>query len=406
MKKLLLFITLLFQISTITASNNAGAFLEKSMGPRPTAMGFAYAAAATDANSIYLNPAGLTNIERQHVSVHNYNAFETSYFGAQGSFKWESVQFGMGLVRANVSDINEVIRNDSGNLEKTGTSFAYTGYALYFGGAQTFFNKLSIGANAKYIQETLFNSAGTGIGFDMGSQFMLTEWLRLGAAVQNITPTEIKWENTTEKMPRTITLGTLIYVNELQSLSMDVKKKQGRPMTYHFGTEYFITPYFPLRLGYDDSEFSIGLGLYFDQLSADFSFTNLDDFVQDDIYKFGLTYYFKSQYENEYVPPAIPTYTYVPEVEDVPEVVIPDPIIRVKLDELTTIRKSRRVMGVSGTVEHIETLTINDQKVHVRPDNKFYKVVTLSEDESFILTFKGISPSKKEVSVIKYFLRE
>ena len=48
----------------------------------------------------------------------------------------------------------------------------------------------------------------------------------------------------------------------------------------------------------------------------------------------------------------------------------------------------------------------NDKYVFIRPDKKFYQVVTLPTDDTFILKFEGIGPSKKEISVIKYFIRE
>ena len=130
MKKLLYLFFLISITSTPYASNNAGAFLEKSVGPRPASLGLAYSAAANDTYSIYLNPAGLTHVQRRQWSLHHYRAFETSYFGTQGTFKWKSLYFGLGLIRANVNDIDEVIRNDEGTLQKTGTSFSYHAMAL------------------------------------------------------------------------------------------------------------------------------------------------------------------------------------------------------------------------------------------------------------------------------------
>ena len=84
----------------------------------------------------------------------------------------------------------------------------------------------------------------------------------------------------------------------------------------------------------------------------------------------------------------------------------PAPVIHINLDNLVKIKKDRVKKGISGRVENVKKVFINDTAVFVRPDNKFYIVMPLPLDDRFEFNFKAIGTNGKEVTDTITFVRQ
>ena len=84
----------------------------------------------------------------------------------------------------------------------------------------------------------------------------------------------------------------------------------------------------------------------------------------------------------------------------------PAPVIHINLDNLVKIKKDRVKKGISGRVENVKKMFINDTAVFVRPDNKFYIVMPLPLADRFEFNFKAIGTNGKEVTDTITFVRQ
>jgi hypothetical protein len=84
----------------------------------------------------------------------------------------------------------------------------------------------------------------------------------------------------------------------------------------------------------------------------------------------------------------------------------PAPVIHINLDNIVQIKKDRVKKGISGRVENVKTVFINDTAVFVRPDNKFYIVMPLPLEDQFEFNFKAIGTNGKEVTDTITFVRQ
>jgi len=279
----------------VVAENNAGAFIEKSYGPRPIAMGSAFTGVANDGNAIYLNPAGLTQIKKSEIEVRNFQGFETVFTGFNYTSKWQGVSYGIGFQNAVVDDIQRSSLV-SGRWKATGDVFAYRANAGFLSVAKEIIPKLSLGGTVKYIYEKLDANTGTGVGIDAGMHYQINDGVGLGIAVQNVTPTPIKWNTDsgqTDTIPRTIRGGTgILLLDKSLLLSADISYTENRPIYGHAGVEYWLLNIIPLRAGLDGESLSMGTGLHMQNIGMDVSWVSpkLDEI--DDIYRFSIKYQF------------------------------------------------------------------------------------------------------------------
>ena len=90
----------------------------------------------------------------------------------------------------------------------------------------------------------------------------------------------------------------------------------------------------------------------------------------------------------------------------VSQVALPAPVLHINLDNVVKIKKDRVKKGISGRVENVKKMFINDTAVFVRPDNKFYIVMPLPLDDRFEFNFKAIGTNGKEVTDTITFVRQ
>lgn len=185
----LLFVVLLASPVAVSAQSKvgttAGGFLEIGTGARGVGMGETLVAASNDVNSLYWNPAGITNIRGGQAGFHhttwiagtslNYAAIamevpNVAHFGAQ-----------VYIFDSGEMEVTDILFPDG-----TGENFKVQDIMIGLTAARQLTDRFSIGGSVKYIQSTIWRMSASTIGLDLGMQYDTPlKNLRLGFNISN-----------------------------------------------------------------------------------------------------------------------------------------------------------------------------------------------------------------------------
>lgn len=279
------------------------------VGGRPLGMGGAYVALANDATAGYYNPAGLARMNYPQITLmhderygnlvnYDYAAVAIPY-GSDMSFALSVIRLGVdgipdtrnALYDANGDGIID-IKDDKLDYSKI-TEFSNQDWAFYFTFAKRYSDKINFGANVKFIMEKLAEYNATGVGFDIGATYSVTDKFLLGANLQDITTTVVAWNTgRTELITPTFKLGGAYLLDFLggkitPALDFDVRFENRKTASQfhmgpvsidpHYGLEYNFKNIFAIRGGYNDvKQFTIGAGVKLPKLNIDYSFARFN----------------------------------------------------------------------------------------------------------------------------------
>jgi opacity protein-like surface antigen len=191
MKKLLLLtVSLMFTTAIIAGDasrkgTNGAEEVLIPVGARGIAVGGTFLANITGLESIYYNPAGLDVTPRTEAmfSYINYLAdINVSYFaigtslGDFGSIALDLKSFNFGDIPITTLDFPD----------GTGQFFSPTFLTIGLTYSKVLTDRISIGANFKFITETIQNTNATGFAVDAGVQYRFTEAFMFGVAIKNV----------------------------------------------------------------------------------------------------------------------------------------------------------------------------------------------------------------------------
>ena len=202
-------------------------------------MGDAFTAAATDASSLYWNPASLTSIPGQSLALMHAPYLDSSYYdyaayganlGRYGALGASLQYFSAGKVAqtdANGGDLGSVSPNDLA---------VSAGYAYDFAAPGQ--DGFRAGVSGKIIQSRLADKANTS-AFDLGalSPAIFNDRFRLGAAVVNLGG-KLNYGRTAQDLPTTARFGGLLNLTPSWLLTADVGAPRGGTVYLAAGTEY------------------------------------------------------------------------------------------------------------------------------------------------------------------------
>ncbi|MGA9117600.1 MAG: PorV/PorQ family protein [Bacteroidota bacterium] len=160
-------------------------FLSIPVGARAVGMGGAFVAVANDASAMFWNPAGITKIFQAEA------LFTHAQWLADIDFNYGGVVFpveGVGVLGVNFTSLtmDEMERTTERQPEGTGEFFSVGSIAVGVAYARELTDWFSIGGNAKYVRESIWNSSATGFAVDVGTLFQTPfSGLRFGAAITN-----------------------------------------------------------------------------------------------------------------------------------------------------------------------------------------------------------------------------
>jgi hypothetical protein len=164
---------------------SAAAFLRIPVGSRGAAMGSAFVSIADDATAMFWNPGGLARITGPSLYVDHspyLPGLDFNYFALALPFE------NIGTLGVNVTALNteEMLVTTPDQPMGTGETFTATSIAVGLAYAKNLTDRFSIGANFKYVTESIFNSRATGFAFDIGTLYTTPfDGIRLGFSISN-----------------------------------------------------------------------------------------------------------------------------------------------------------------------------------------------------------------------------
>lgn len=172
--------------TTAKVGTTAAQFLKIGAGARATGMGDAYTAIGGDLYSIYWNPAGIAESRDNGQVVFNHAKWlaDITYDFAAGAIKIEDLgTFAVSLTALGVpEDKVRTLDNPDGD----GRVFDASSLAIGFGFARQLTDRFSIGFQAKYVREAIWNMSASGFALDVGTMYRTPfNDLKIGASISN-----------------------------------------------------------------------------------------------------------------------------------------------------------------------------------------------------------------------------
>ena len=299
-----------------------GEFLSIGVGGRALGLGGAYVALASDVTAGYWNPAGLSRMNYPQITFMHDERFGglVNYdYSAAAMPMGASHSLGFSIIRLGVDDIANTQAawtdlNNNGLIESNEldnskiTYFNVADWAFLLSYAKKATNDLSYGVNLKIIRRENGPASATGIGFDAGAQYRLTERLMLGANIQDITSTLIAWNTgRNELITPTLKLGGTYAIDAFggrfsPAFDVDVRFEHraaaanahlgAASFDFHSGLEFIFQDLIALRTGYSDiGSLNIGTGIHLPKFDIDYSFAKFNGTEQlDNTHRISLTF--------------------------------------------------------------------------------------------------------------------
>ncbi|MBT3227653.1 MAG: PorV/PorQ family protein [Candidatus Marinimicrobia bacterium] len=323
-------------LSSVMAQEKVGTtafqFLKVNPTARSAAMGDAISSFVDGASAMFINPAGLTDIDKLDLSASHFNYFfdvKTSAFSAAYNFP----NFGTVGMMAQFTDYGEMnvtsvdamgYQNGDFNPGLTGETFNPGHQIIGLSYAASLTNKFAFGLTAKQIKENADYSyngsemSASLIAFDTGLQYKTGyESVKISMVLRHFGKdvSFIEYEDTLRifhdstytdeiktvtgkqyPLPQILVMGISGYVfgpkdailtspNSKSSLlfAVDMLAPRDYDQQFNFGLEYAYDELLFVRSGYklnyDTENWSLGFGLHFKGVQVDYSFNNYDSYL-------------------------------------------------------------------------------------------------------------------------------
>ncbi len=191
---LLMLITLIFGSNvyaqkfegTTQVGTTSGQFLKLGAGARSIGMGGAFAGIGEDIYSVYYNPAGIATLPSSaEVTFNHANWFaDIKYDYAAGAINLQD----MGVLFLTITSLTtpeEKVRTEA-YPEGDGRIWDATSFSIGVGYSRMLTDRFSIGAQFKYIRETIWDMSASGFAVDIGTLYKTPfNGLTIGAAITN-----------------------------------------------------------------------------------------------------------------------------------------------------------------------------------------------------------------------------
>ncbi len=225
-------------------------FLRVGAGARPSAMGGAFAAVADDANASVWNPAGLSQLSQAELGFMRLMYYEGSAEDVLVASIPMGSKFGLGVhvISMNYGKFDYMVEDASGSFDATASTVAGTykasALAAALGAGFELFPGVSIGANGKFITQSLEKTSGTGMMFDAGLLVALGP-LMIGGGVQNL------GSFGSDKSPMNLRGGAAFKMGQELVVAGQVDMPSDtNKMKMSFGGEFVLAQLIALRGGY------------------------------------------------------------------------------------------------------------------------------------------------------------
>lgn len=250
-------------------------FLNIGVSAHQEALGGSGDVLSSDISTAFINPAGLSFIERGGATfMHSvwYQDISYEYLGAALPAGTNST-FGISAVYLHMGKIDAYNAYD----QEIGSISPYS-IAAVASYSHRIRHNLSLGINTKLISEKLTDKQADGYAIDLGGRYLLNNF-SFGLAINNIGPA-MKYEKASYKLPMSVSFGFGYALPSMPvSVMLGARKTTDQDISLATGIEYALNDYFSLRSGYgaagesgESSDFNLGAGFKFNGGIVDYAF--------------------------------------------------------------------------------------------------------------------------------------
>lgn len=190
-----LFTLFIFELNAQTGSSlnktgtTAAQFLKIGIGPRAIGMGGAFTALANDINAMYWNPAGLSRMYSKEAYFNHVDWIMEVKLDYAG-FALDVADIGTLGAFISVMSMDDMPVRTLEQPEGTGELFSAGSIVIGLSYARNLTEEFSIGFNAKYVGENIWNESAETFALDIGTQYVIPflNEFRLGASISNFGP--------------------------------------------------------------------------------------------------------------------------------------------------------------------------------------------------------------------------
>jgi len=290
------YVTVRPALADVAVGTSAGDFLGFEIGASSAGLAGANTSVASGASSQFWNPSLLATMTRPQASMMHATWLGNLQYEWIGYARPLGPQKGVGSASVayfHMPSISGVDEFDN----PTGDFHVYD-MALTLGYARPVAKGLMLGANGKFIRQTLATVSGTGAAVDLGASATIAG-ATLGATVQNLGP-DISLGGGSYPLPQLMRVGVSHpFFTDRLLLAADYTM----PKTYYndvrVGAEIRPNPVLALRIGYrrvggtnDDPStgLSFGLGAHYGPVNLDYAMTPDNGFSDIHRLSFGYTF--------------------------------------------------------------------------------------------------------------------
>lgn len=270
--------TLVLGVFFVATVSTAKADTLKDMsGIHSFALGNAITAKACGLESVYKNPAGLTNLTRSELKSAYTSLFDNSYYIFNLSYGLPLSENWVTAISVPIKIIPSIpqTKNTNGRAEQIGQFNDYETEAILSIGHHIT-NELKMGANITGYYQKILTQTSNGIGADFGLLYHYRS-LSLGAAIQNIGNTKMAWTSGHQNIkPETINLGVGYTIVDNLEILADTNMSNNTCIN-NMGGEWHLNPALTLAAGMYDitssQQLRLGLTLNLTNLTLSYAYS-------------------------------------------------------------------------------------------------------------------------------------
>ena len=267
-------------------------FLQIGVSPKAAALGDAYTAVSQGVESVFFNPAGLTEMNSQFQAFVSSTQWFADIKYLAGAIGYNSGDYGAFALSFIVVDYGTIKGTSLVPAASTGANYTLTGdvknvgaYSFGLTYVKAVSTKFAIGGTVKYVGQQLgqltdangntSDNNANKVAFDMGVKYFPgIESLRLGMSIRNFS-TFVQYQNFESPLPLAFSVG--LGMNLMDLINKDMSKEHALVLSSEFvhpndytdrvntGIEYTFMNLVSLRAGYETNHdilsWSGGIGL-------------------------------------------------------------------------------------------------------------------------------------------------
>ncbi len=320
----ILILTLLYCYIVMPALAADGIALDPSRTPftaRQLGMGGVSVAFSDDANGVFSNPAGMTEIEFPQLigASRKLVLGETQYSLIGWAVPTDWGVFGMGYTGMNISGSLPTMLDPATNriiIDPSREAMSYDNSVILLSYARKVKiprvpNEVSIGGNLKFFNQSFsggLSSNASATGMDLSATYQPLAWLTTGVNLQNLLEGNLQWKGgSSDKIGGFYKLGCKVNIlgsseealrtheHKLYGgIDIDIPHSTLTGTNYHLGVEYFPLEKIALRGGFNMDQngtgLTLGVGLINGGFRFDYAFVQRPGLPGDAPHYFSLSY--------------------------------------------------------------------------------------------------------------------